>query len=142
MPSAVSDRTAQIRAAGEGGRVGPHHDCAGAAAYRVQIASGGLLPREESVHLRRDTDAAETTASAHYTSARFLGFPIRVVATQSTRREVHLISSSLSAHTIGAVVAWVAAHPRVTPHYSFTYGSSLNQWAYSNPAHPIRVDRT
>jgi transposase len=51
----------------------------------------------------------------------------RVVATQSPRREIHLIADNLSAHKTKAVAEWLAAHPRVNLHYTPTYSSWLNQ---------------
>ena len=50
-----------------------------------------------------------------------------MVATQSPRREIHLIADNLSAHKTKAVAAWLDAHPRVTLHYIPTYSSWLNQ---------------
>jgi transposase len=73
------------------------------------------------------TGAVEGMTAAHHTSAEFLRFLDRVVATQSPRREIHLIADNLSAHKTKAVVAWLAAHPRVTLHYTPTYSSWLNQ---------------
>ena len=73
------------------------------------------------------TGAVEGMTAAHHTSAEFLHFLDRVVATQSPRREIHLIADDLSAHKTHAVTAWLAAHPRVTLHYTPTYSSWLNQ---------------
>ena len=66
------------------------------------------------------------TATRH-TSAEFLRFLDRLVATQSARREIHIIADNLSAHKTKAVTAWLTAHPRVTLHYTPTYSSWLNQ---------------
>ncbi len=66
------------------------------------------------------------TAHRH-TSAEFLRFLDRLVATQPARREIHLIADNLSAHKTKAVNAWLAAHPRVHMHYTPTYSSWLNQ---------------
>ena len=73
------------------------------------------------------TGAVEGMTAAHHTSAEFLRFLDRVVATQSPRREIHLIADNLSAHKTKAVAAWLDAHPRVTLHYTPTYSSWLNQ---------------
>ena len=62
-----------------------------------------------------------------HTSAAFVRFLDRVVATQPTRREIHIICDNLSAHKTQRVRAWLAAHPRVTIHYTPTYASWLNQ---------------
>jgi transposase len=66
------------------------------------------------------------TASRH-TSAEFVRFLDRLVATQSANREIHLIADNLAAHKTKAVSAWLAAHPRVHMHYTPTYSSWLNQ---------------
>lgn len=73
------------------------------------------------------TGAVEGMTAARHTSADFLAFLDRVVATQSPRREIHLIADNLSAHKTKAVDAWLATHPRVTLHYTPTYSSWLNQ---------------
>ena len=65
--------------------------------------------------------------AARHTSAQFLRFLDRVIATQSPRREIHLIADNLSAHKTKAVAEWLVAHPRVTLHYTPTYSSWLNQ---------------
>src|SRR5258708_35268410 len=63
------------------------------------------------------TGEVEGMTAARHTSAQFLRFLDRVIATQSPRREIHLIADNLSAHKTKAVVEWLAAHPRVTLHY-------------------------
>ncbi len=73
------------------------------------------------------TGEVEGMTAARHTSADFLAFLERVVATQPTRREIHLIADNLSAHKTKAVQAWLAAHPRVHLHYTPTYSSWLNQ---------------
>lgn len=73
------------------------------------------------------TGAVEGMTAARHTSADFLAFLDRVVATQSPRREIHLIADNLSAHKTKAVTAWLTTHPRVTLHYTPTYSSWLNQ---------------
>lgn len=73
------------------------------------------------------TGAVEGMTAARHTSAEFLRFLDRVIATQSPRREIHLIADNLSAHKTKAVEAWLTAHPRVTLHYTPTYSSWLNQ---------------
>ncbi len=69
----------------------------------------------------------EGMAAARHTSADFLAFLDRVVATQPKRREIHFILDNLSAHKTREVRAWLAAHPRVHLHYTPTYSSWLNQ---------------
>ena len=73
------------------------------------------------------TGAVEGMTAARHTSADFLTFLDQVIATQSPRREIHLIADNLSAHKTKAVAAWLQAHPRVTLHYTPTYSSWLNQ---------------
>jgi transposase len=73
------------------------------------------------------TGQVEGMTAARHTSADFVAFLERVVATQSTRREIHLIADNLSAHKTPVVQAWLAAHPRVHLHYTPTYSSWLNQ---------------
>jgi transposase len=73
------------------------------------------------------TGAVEGMTAARHTSADFVAFLDRVVATQPKRREIHLIADNFSAHKTKAVQAWLAAHPRVHLHYTPTYSSWLNQ---------------
>jgi transposase len=73
------------------------------------------------------TGAVEGMTAARHTSADFLAFLDRVVATQPRHREIHLIVDTLSAHKTKAVQAWLVAHPRVHLHYTPTYSSWLNQ---------------
>lgn len=65
--------------------------------------------------------------AARHTSQDFVAFLDRLVAAQPRRRALHLIVDNLSAHKTKAVQAWLAAHPRVTMHYTPTYSSWLNQ---------------
>jgi transposase len=73
------------------------------------------------------TGAVEGMTAARHTSADFLAFLDRVIATQPRRRAIHLIVDNLSAHKTKAVEAWLVAHPRVELHYTPTYSSWLNQ---------------
>lgn len=73
------------------------------------------------------TGRVEGMTAARHTSAEFLRFLDRLVATQPRRRAIHIIADNLSAHKTKAVGAWLAAHPRVTMHYTPTYSSWLNQ---------------
>jgi transposase len=66
------------------------------------------------------------TAERH-TSATFLAFLERVLASVPKRVMIHLICDNLAAHKTPAVKEWLAAHPRVTMHYTPTYSSWLNQ---------------
>lgn len=73
------------------------------------------------------TGAVEGMTAARHTSAEFIVFLDRVLASQSRRREIHLIMDNFSAHKTKAVQAWLAAHPRVHVHFTPTYSSWLNQ---------------
>ena len=73
------------------------------------------------------TGRVEGMTAARHTSAEFLRFLDRLLATQPTRRAIHIIADNLSAHKTKGVVEWLAAHPRVTMHYTPTYSSWLNQ---------------
>jgi phospholipase/lecithinase/hemolysin len=50
-----------------------------------------------------------------------------VVASAPKRKALHFVGDNLSAHKTKAVKAWLAAHPRVTMHYTPTYSRWLNQ---------------
>src|SRR5947199_1615896 len=73
------------------------------------------------------TGHVEGRPAERHTSAAFVRFLDHVVATQGKRREIHLICDNLSAHKTQGVQVWLAAHPRVTIHYTPTYASWLNQ---------------
>jgi len=73
------------------------------------------------------TGHVEGRTVARHTSAAFVAFLDQVLATQPKRRAIHVICDNLSAHKTRAVRAWLAAHPRVTIHYTPTYSSWLNQ---------------
>lgn len=73
------------------------------------------------------TGRVEGMTSERHTSEAFLSFLDRVLATQPKDREIHIICDNLSAHKTKAVKAWLAAHPRVSIHYTPTYSSWLNQ---------------
>jgi transposase len=66
------------------------------------------------------------TAERH-TSENFVRFLDQVISTQPRRREIHIICDNLSAHKTKRVQEWLAAHSRVTIHYTPTYSSWLNQ---------------
>lgn len=73
------------------------------------------------------TGHVEGMTAARHTSAEFVAFLDRVLATQPKRREIHFIVDNLSAHKTNGVKAWLAEHPRVHVHYTPTYSSWLNQ---------------
>jgi transposase len=73
------------------------------------------------------TGHVEGMTARRHTSAEFLRFLDRLVATQPRRRAIHIIADNLATHKAKAVAEWLAAHPRVTMHYTPTYSSWLNQ---------------
>lgn len=73
------------------------------------------------------TGRVEGMTAARHTSAEFVRFLDRLVATQPRRRAIHVICDNLATHKTPGVKAWLAAHPRVTMHYTPTYSSWLNQ---------------
>jgi transposase len=62
-----------------------------------------------------------------HTSAAFVEFLSDIVATQSRRRDIHVIVDNLAAHKTKGVQAFLDAHPRVHLHFTPTYASWLNQ---------------
>ena len=50
------------------------------------------------------TGSVEGTTAARHTSAEFLRFLDRVIATQPARKEIHLIADNLSGPTVVATV--------------------------------------
>lgn len=73
------------------------------------------------------TGAVVGQTAARHTSADFVQFLTTVVATQSRRREIHIILDNLAAHKTKQVQAFLAAHPAVRLHFTPTYSSWLNQ---------------
>jgi transposase len=73
------------------------------------------------------TGRVEGMTATRHTSAEFVRFLDRLVATQPRRRAIHVICDNLATHKTPLVKAWLAAHPRVTLHYTPTYSSWLNQ---------------
>ena len=57
------------------------------------------------------TGEVEGTTADRHTSAQVLRFQDRVIATQSPRREIHLIADNLSGHKTKAVAGWLVAYP-------------------------------
>jgi transposase len=77
--------------------------------------------------LETQTGAVLGKTAARHTSQEFVGFLTELVASQPRRRAIHVIADNLSAHKTPQVHAFLAAHPRVTMHYTPTYSSWLNQ---------------
>ena len=65
--------------------------------------------------------------AARHTSEQFVGFLEEIVATQSPRREIHVICDNVSSHKTPLVQAFLAKHRRVHMHYTPTCSSWLNQ---------------
>jgi transposase len=85
----------------------------------------GTLSLYAALDPRTGTVVGQT--AARHTSADFVQFRTTVVATQSPRREIHLILDNLATHKTKQVQAFLAAHPSVRLHFTPTYSSWLNQ---------------
>jgi transposase len=66
------------------------------------------------------------TAQRH-TSAEFVAFLTDIVASQPSKKEIHVIADNLSAHKTDTVKYFLANHPNVHMHFTPTYSSWLNQ---------------
>ena len=62
-----------------------------------------------------------------YTSHEFVAFLEQVVASNTSKREIHVILNSYSAHRTARITHFLEANPRVTLHFTPTYSSWLNQ---------------
>ena len=51
----------------------------------------------------------------------------KIVASQPTGREIHIVADNLSAHKTKSVLEFLNANPAVRIHYTPTYSSWLNQ---------------
>ena len=85
----------------------------------------GTLSLYAALNTRTGTIVGHTVP--RHTSEAFVAFLSDIVATQSPRREIHVIVDNLSAHKTQGVQAFLAAHPRVRLHFTPTYSSWLNQ---------------
>ena len=65
--------------------------------------------------------------AARHTGEQFVTFLEDIVASQSPRREIHVICDNVSSHKTPSVQAFLAKHRRVHMHYTPTYSSWLNQ---------------
>lgn len=65
--------------------------------------------------------------AARHTSEQFVAFLQEIVASQSRKREIHVICDNVSSHKTQLVEQFLAKHPRVQIHYTPTYSSWLNQ---------------
>jgi len=73
------------------------------------------------------TGHVEGMTAQRHTNEAFLTFLDKVLTTQPSDREIHIICDNLSAHKTKAVRAWLVDHPTVSIHYTPTYSSWLNQ---------------
>ena len=77
--------------------------------------------------LETRTGAVLGKTAARHTSREFVAFLSDLLDAQPKGRALHVIADNLSAHKTPLVQAFLAAHPRVTIHYTPTYSSWLNQ---------------
>jgi transposase len=82
-----------------------------------------------SLYAALNTETGEVLGqtAVRHTSEEFLAFLTQVVASQSRRREIHVILDNLATHKTQAVRAFLAQQPRVRLHFTPTYSSWLNQ---------------
>ena len=77
--------------------------------------------------LNTSTGEVMGKTAARHTSEQFVTFLEDIVASQSSRREIHVICDNVSSHKTPLVQAFLAKHCRVHMHYTPTYSSWLNQ---------------
>lgn len=65
--------------------------------------------------------------AARHTSEQFVTFLKDIQASQSSRREIHVICDNVSSHKTALVQDFLSTHRRVHMHYTPTYSSWLNQ---------------
>ena len=65
--------------------------------------------------------------TARHTSQDFVGLLGEVVGTCEPDQEIDVILDNLSAHKTKTVAVFLDEHPKVTPHFTPTYSSWLNQ---------------
>lgn len=80
-----------------------------------------------SLYAAFNTASGEVVGACHdrHTAVEFLAF-LRVLVRRYPRRDLHVIVDNSSTHSTPAVDAWLAAHPRVTFHFTPTGASWLN----------------
>ena len=77
--------------------------------------------------LNIQTGEVQGKTTARHTSQDFVGFLGDVVATCEPDQEIHVILDNLSTHKTQIVAAFLDEYPHVTPHFTPTYSSWLNQ---------------
>jgi transposase len=85
----------------------------------------GTLSLYAAVDVKTGEVIGETTD--RHTSDDFVRFLQKLVQTQPTRREIHIVLDNLSTHKTQKVRGFLAAHPNVHLHFTPTYSSWLNQ---------------
>ena len=85
----------------------------------------GTLSLYAALNTRTGDVMGKTTA--RHTSAEFVDFLGRIVASQPTGQEIHIVADNLSAHKTKNVSEFLQANPTVRIHYTPTYSSWLNQ---------------
>ncbi len=73
------------------------------------------------------TGRVQGKVPARHTSAEFVDFVDTVTRSAPRGKAIHFMIDNLSAHKTAHLKDWLAAHPRVTMHYTPTYSSWLNQ---------------
>lgn len=73
------------------------------------------------------TGGVQGKVAARHTSVEFVDFLHTVTRSAPRGKAIHFVVDNRSAHKTQAVKDWLAAHPRVTMHYTPTYSSWLNQ---------------
>jgi transposase len=85
----------------------------------------GTLSLYAALDTRTGDVIGKTTA--RHTSAEFVKFLSKIVASQPAGREIHIVVDNLSAHKTKSVFEFLNANPAVRIHYTPTYSSWLNQ---------------
>ena len=85
----------------------------------------GTLSLYAALNTRTGDVIGKTTA--RHTSAEFVDFLGKIVASQPEGREIHIVVDNLSAHKTRNVFEFLEAKPTVRIHYTPTYSSWLNQ---------------
>jgi transposase len=80
-----------------------------------------------SLYAAFNTASGEVVGTCHprHTAVEFLAF-LRLLARRYPRRALHVILDNSSTHSTPAILAWLAAHPRVQFHFTPTGASWLN----------------
>src|ERR1700716_924487 len=103
----------------------------------------GTLSLYAALNPRTGDVLGKTTA--RHTSAEFVDFLGKIVASQPEGREIHIVADNLSAHKTKNVFEFLQAHPTVRIHYTPTYSSWLNQveiWFSKIGDVPTKVRKT